>query len=84
MRKYLGIISILVLVATFLTLQSFVGKQIGNLWIWIILIGYLVATLASWYSKSGFWRKASATILIILPVGYLILLVLFIFGLAFN
>ena len=57
LRKYLGIISILILIATYLILQSLVGKQIGHLWIWIIVIGYLASALASWYSKSGFWRQ---------------------------
>jgi len=80
LRKYLGIISILILIATYLILQSLVGKQIGHLWIWIIVIGYLASALASWYSKSGFWRQASATILIVLPVGYLVIIALFMIG----
>ena len=80
LRKYLGIISILTLIATYLILQSLVGKQIGHLWVWIIVIGYLVSALASWYSKSGFLRKASATILIVLPVGYLVIIALFMIG----
>ncbi|MGM0898204.1 MAG: hypothetical protein ACQEV0_09895 [Bacillota bacterium] len=81
MRKYLGIVSILILVVTFLVLQSLVGKYIGQAWIWIIGIGYVSAALASWYAASGFWRKASATILIILPAAYLIVLGVFILGL---
>ncbi|MBF0705832.1 hypothetical protein IQ283_04370 [Alkalihalobacillus hwajinpoensis] len=82
MRKYLGIVSIIILIATYLILQSLVGTQIGHLWILIIAIGYLASALASWYSKSGFWRKASASILIVLPVGYLLIIALFIFGLS--
>jgi hypothetical protein len=82
LRKYLGVVSILILIATYLILQSLVGKQIGHLWILIIAIGYLASALASWYSKSGFWRKASASILIVLPVGYLLIIALFIFGLS--
>ena len=77
LRKYLGIVSILILIATYLILQSLVGKQIGHLWVLIIVIGYLASALASWYSKSGFWRKASATILIVLPAGYLVIIALF-------
>ena len=85
MRKYLGIVSIVILIATYLILESLVGKQIGRLWVWmIIVIGYLTATLASWYSESGFWRKASAAILIGLPVGFLVILVLFMLGLYFE
>ena len=80
LRKYLGIISILILIVTYSILQSLVGKQIGHLWVWIIVIGYLASALASWYSKIGFWRKASATILIVLPVGYLVIIALFMIG----
>ncbi len=82
LRKYLGMVSILILIATYFILESLVGKYIGNWWIWIIIIGYSASALASWYSKSGFWRKASATILIVLPVGYLIIIALFIFGMS--
>ncbi|MEH7386438.1 hypothetical protein V7147_13680 [Bacillus sp. JJ1521] len=82
MRKYLGIVSILILIATYLILQSLLGKQIGHLWVLIIVIGYLASALASWFSKSGFWRKASATILIVLPVGYLVIIALFMFGMS--
>ncbi|MEH7254315.1 hypothetical protein V7111_19520 [Neobacillus niacini] len=82
MRKYLGIVSILILIATYLILQSLVGKQIGHLWVLIIVIGYLASALAFWYSKSGFWRKASATILTVLPVGYLLIIALFMFGMS--
>ncbi|MEH7237649.1 hypothetical protein [Bacillus sp. JJ1562] len=75
MRKYLGIVSILILIVTYLILQTIVGKDIGQLWILIIAIGYLASAFASWYSTSGFWRKASATILIILPVAFLIFII---------
>ncbi|XXM73199.1 hypothetical protein ACQ0QQ_04665 [Lysinibacillus sphaericus] len=46
-----------------------------------MLIGYFGAALASWFGDSGFWRKASAVILIALPVGFLVLTGLFIFAL---
>ncbi|MCM3585734.1 hypothetical protein M3182_08215 [Mesobacillus maritimus] len=82
MRKYLGILSIFILIVTYFILQSLVGKQIGHLWVWIIVIGYVAAALSSWYSTSGFWRKASATVLIILPIGYLVIIALFIIGMA--
>ncbi|MCU1807588.1 hypothetical protein NVV31_19565 [Cytobacillus firmus] len=82
MRKYLGIVSILILIATYLILQALVGKQIGHLWVLIIVTGYLASAIASWYSKSGFWRKASATILIVLPLGYLVIIALFMFGMS--
>lgn len=82
MRKYLGIVSILILIVTYLILGSLVGKQIGHLWVLIIVIGYLASALASWYSKSGFWRKASATILIIIPVGYLVIIALFMLSMS--
>lgn len=82
MRKYIGIVSILILIVTYFILESLVGKQIGHLWVWIIVIGYLASALASWYSESGFWRKASATILIVLPVGYLVIITLFMFGMS--
>jgi hypothetical protein len=75
-------VSILILIATFLILQSLIGKQIGHFWVLIIVIGYLASALASWYSKGGFWRKASATILIVLPVGYLVIIALFMFGMS--
>ncbi|RLQ94504.1 hypothetical protein [Falsibacillus albus] len=82
MRKYLGIVSILILIATFFILQTLTGKYIGHLWLWIIAIGYISAAAASWFSTSGFWRKASAAILILLPVGYIAIIVLFMIGLA--
>ncbi|RWZ60607.1 hypothetical protein EQV77_04745 [Halobacillus fulvus] len=83
MRKYLGVVSILILIATYLILQTLFGTQIGQLWVLVIIaIGYVASALASWYSKSGFWRKASATILIVLPVGYLVIIALFIFGMS--
>lgn len=81
MRKYFGLLSIGILIVTFLILQSLVGKQIGHLWVWIILIGYFGATFASWYSAPGFWRKASAVILVVLPVGFILVVGLFIVGL---
>ncbi|MGM0852503.1 MAG: hypothetical protein ACQEWI_07815 [Bacillota bacterium] len=81
MRKYFGIVSIFILIVTFLILQSLVGKQIGHLWVWIIGMGYVGSVLASWYSAPGFWRKASAAILVVLPVGFLIFIVLFMIGL---
>ena len=82
MQKYLGIVSIVILIATYLILESLVGKQIGHLWVWIIVIGYLSSALASWYSERGFWRKASVAVLIGLPIGYLAILVLFMFGIS--
>jgi hypothetical protein len=82
LRKYLGIVSILILIATYFILQSLVGKMVGNLWIWVIAIGYLSSVLASWFSTSGFWRKASGTVLIIIPLVYLVTIILFIFGLS--
>ncbi|MCA1060212.1 hypothetical protein LCL96_14835 [Rossellomorea aquimaris] len=77
MRKYLGLLSIFILLVTFLILQSLVGKQIGHLWVWIIAIGFAGAAFASWYSAPGFWRKASAVILVVLPVGFILFIVLF-------
>jgi hypothetical protein len=81
MRKYLGPVSIFILLLTFLVLQSLVGKQIGHLWLWIIVVGYAGSAIASWYSAPGFWRKASAVILVVLPVGFLLFIGLFIIGL---
>lgn len=83
MRKYLGVVSFLILISTYLILESLVGKQIEQFWVLLILaIGYLASALASWYSKSGFWKKASATILIVLPVGYLVIIALFMLGMS--
>ncbi|OAT85945.1 hypothetical protein A6P54_17475 [Bacillus sp. MKU004] len=81
MKKYLGLVSIGILILTFIVLQSLVGKQIGHLWVWIMLIGYFGAVLASWFSSSGLWRKASATILIALPLAFLTVVLTFIFAL---
>ncbi|OXS64503.1 hypothetical protein [Rossellomorea vietnamensis] len=81
MRKYFGLLSIGILIGTFLVLQSLVGKQVGHLWGWIIAIGYVGAAWASWYSDPGFWRKASAVILVLLPVGFILVVGLFIVGL---
>ncbi|MGM0865883.1 MAG: hypothetical protein ACQEWF_14520 [Bacillota bacterium] len=81
MKKYLGLVSIFILIVTILILQSLVGKQIGHLWVWIIGIGYGCAALASWFSAPGFWRKASAVILVVVPVGFIIFIVLFVIGL---
>ncbi|MBH9966051.1 hypothetical protein [[Bacillus] enclensis] len=80
MKKYLGLVSIGILILTFIVLQSLVGKQIGHLWVWIMLIGYFGAVLASWFSSGGFWRKASATILIALPLAFLTVVLTFIFA----
>lgn len=82
MKKYSGILSILILVGTYLILQSLVGKHIGQWWVFIIVLGYSASAFASWYSTRGFWRKASATILILLPVGYLVIIALFMLGLS--
>jgi hypothetical protein len=84
MKKYLGIISIFILILTFLLLQALVGKQIGQWWVWIIVIGYVASAVASWYSESGFWRKASAAILIALPIAFLTFILSFIFALRGN
>ncbi|MCR8849295.1 hypothetical protein NQ095_12815 [Rossellomorea sp. SC111] len=81
MSKYFGLLSISILIVTFLILQALVGKQIGHLWLWIIAIGYIGAVCASWYSAPGFWRKASAVILVVLPVGFILVIGLFIAGL---
>jgi|GEM_PF-3958738 hypothetical protein len=81
MKKYLGLVSIFILIVSFLILQSLVGKQIGHLWVWIIGIGYGCAALASWFSSPGFWRKASAAILVVVPVGFILFLVSFVIGL---
>jgi hypothetical protein len=78
MRKYLGIVSISILIVTVVILQLLVGKQIGHLWMWIMSVGYIGAALSSWYSEPGFWRKASAVIVVVLPVGFLVFIVLFI------
>lgn len=82
MRKYLGIVSIAILVGTYVILELLVGKQIGQLWVWIIVVGYLAAAIVTWYSESGFWKKASATILIGLPLGAIVILLSFIFGMS--
>jgi hypothetical protein len=84
LKKYLGIVSIFILILTFLVLQALVGKQIGQLWVWIIGIGYVASAVASWYSESGFWRKASAAILIALPIAFLTFILSFIFALRGN
>ncbi len=81
MRKYSGILSIVILVVTYISLQSLVGKDIGSSWVFIVLIGYSSAVLASWYSESGFWRKVSAAILIVLPAGFLVIIAIFMLGL---
>ncbi|KPL58473.1 hypothetical protein [Rossellomorea vietnamensis] len=83
MRKYFGLLSLGILVVTFLVLQSLVGKQIGHLWVWIIAIGYVGAVISSWYSAPGFWRKASAVILLLLPLGFILMIGLFIMGSGF-
>lgn len=82
MRKYLGIVSILILMITFIIVNYLVDQEIGYLWAFVIAGGYIASVLASWYSTSGFWRKSSATILIVLPVGYIILIVLFMVGMS--
>ncbi|NRD77295.1 hypothetical protein HPT25_07260 [Bacillus sp. BRMEA1] len=82
MRRYLGIVSIVILIVTYLILQSLVGKKTGNFWILITFIGYLSSVLSSWYSTSGFWKMASATILILIPAGYLVVFILFLVGVS--
>ncbi|MCA1054351.1 hypothetical protein LCM10_05070 [Rossellomorea aquimaris] len=81
MRKYSGMLSIFMLVLTFLILQSLVGKDIGPLWVWIILVGYVASAAASWYSESGFWKKASSAILIVLPISFVLFILAFVFAL---
>ena len=82
MRKYLGIVSIIILLGTYVVLELLVGKQIGHLWLWIMVVGYLAAAVVTWYSESGFWKKASATILIALPLGAIVILFSFMFGIS--
>ena len=84
MRKYSGVISILILIAIFLTFKiPNIGKVLPSWCFWYVLIfGYSASAFASWYSPSGFWRKASATILIIIPAGYLVVVVLFMIGIV--
>ncbi|EMR07219.1 hypothetical protein C772_00864 [Bhargavaea cecembensis DSE10] len=77
----MGILSIVILFVTYIILQSLVGKDIGSSWVIMILIGYSAAILASWYSESGFWRKVSAAILIVLPAGFLVIIAIFVLGL---
>jgi hypothetical protein len=84
LRKYLGAVSIFLLILTFLLLQALVGKQIGQWWVWIIVIGYTASAAASWFSESGFWRKASAAILIALPIAFLTFILSFVFALRGN
>ncbi|WP_201715607.1 hypothetical protein [Rossellomorea arthrocnemi] len=81
MKKYFGLLSFSILIVTFLILQSLVGKQIGQLWIWIMLLGFGGAAFSSWYSEPGFWRKASAVILVVFPAGFILFIVLFMAGL---
>ena len=82
MRKHLGIVSILILITLCFVVESFVGKpaKYEPLLFTIVIIGYLTAILACWYSVSGFWRKASATILIGIPIVYLVIIFSLIFG----
>ncbi|MGE7182665.1 hypothetical protein ACQKKK_01435 [Peribacillus sp. NPDC006672] len=78
MRKYLGIISILILIGTyFIFYIPGIDKLPLPYWFLYVflLTGYIAAAFASWYSHSGFWRRASATILIILPIGFIIIVV---------
>ncbi|OCS84606.1 hypothetical protein [Caryophanon tenue] len=82
MRQYLGIIAIIMLLGTYLVLELLVGKQIAHLWVWIMVVGYLAAAIVTCYSESGFWKKASATILIALPLGVIVMLCSFMFGIS--
>ncbi|MFZ3590125.1 hypothetical protein ACOI1C_12800 [Bacillus sp. DJP31] len=82
MRKYSGVVSILILIGTFLFLQVSIVEQNENLGVSIIAIGYLASAFASWFSTSGPWRKVSAIILILLPVGYLAFILLFAFAMS--
>ncbi|MEC2057417.1 hypothetical protein I6J18_04515 [Peribacillus psychrosaccharolyticus] len=78
MRKYLGIISILILIGTYCIfyIPGIDKLPLPHWFLYVFfLTGYIAAAFASWYSHSGFWRRASATILIILPIGFIILVV---------
>lgn len=71
MQKYLGLISILILVVTGLSYYFLLGKMIPESWVYSVLFGgFLASVLACWFSPSGFLKKTSATILIGLPVCY--------------
>jgi hypothetical protein len=61
-RQYLGIVSVLILLVTFRVLQSLDGKYIGQWGIFITAGGYLSSAFAYCYSRSVFWKKASAAI----------------------
>ncbi|MDN3018957.1 hypothetical protein PH210_22555 [Paenibacillus sp. BSR1-1] len=84
MRKYSGIFSILILIAIFVIFKiPHAGELLPSWSFWFVLIfGFASAVIASWYSPSGFWRKASAAILIMIPVGYLVVFILFIIGIT--
>ncbi|EDL66640.1 hypothetical protein BSG1_04770 [Bacillus sp. SG-1] len=72
----------MVLLAAYLFLDSIDGNVSGNLSFLIMGLSYALAVYFSWNSVNGFWRKASATILILLPVGYVAVVLLFIIGMA--
>jgi hypothetical protein len=77
MSKYLGLISILILVITGFIYYSLLGKMIPEFWVYSILfIGFFASILFCWFSPSGFWKKVSATILIGLPICFIVVVVL--------
>lgn len=73
MRKYLGIVSILILVTTFFLFYIARDHLLGQSYILLLIVGYLAAVTACWYSVSGVWRKVSATLLVVLPLGFIAL-----------
>jgi len=79
MKKHLGILSILFLLADILFVLSIHGKYINHAFAYItIFILYLLSVISAIYSE-GVWKKISLTLLSIIflvIIGYFVLGVL--------
>lgn len=90
MRKHLGLLSFLILVLTGFTwysfyttgsfLNTYIPKKIwsnGGMYYGLLVVGFSASSLFCLFSPKGFWKKASATLLIGIPVGFISIVVLF-------
>ncbi len=53
MRKYLGVVSIIIFISTVLILYSLIGKVSGQAGTNILLIGVGVSVMTAFFSKKG-------------------------------
>ncbi|MBS3679385.1 hypothetical protein KGF86_04055 [Ornithinibacillus massiliensis] len=79
MRKYLGIVSILVFLIAYWIYKSFIyGTETGAMP--LLVIAYIISIVFWWFSDRGIWKTLAAVVLVLIPVAF----ILFAIGLMFG